>query len=117
MSTTAAETAAWLSQRTAQRRAAALERAGRIRRLLPSAVEALKSRFGCERVVLFGSLSTGEVHAGSDVDLWVEGLAAARHFEAMAATSARLGVQVDLVRAEDAPSSLRERVVAEGVPL
>ena len=117
MSTTAAETAAWLRDRDAKRRSLAAERAERLRRALPAAVTELTARFGCTRVVLFGSLATGDVHPASDVDLWVEGLVAARHFEAMAAASARLGVQVDLVRAEDAPASLRARVEAEGVTL
>lgn len=114
MSTTAAETIAWLRQRDAQRREQASARAEKLRALLPDVARGLKSRFGCSRVVLFGSLARGDVHAESDVDLFVEGLAATRHFEAMAFASSRLGVQVDLVRADDAPESLTERVGAEG---
>jgi predicted nucleotidyltransferase len=117
VTTTADQTAAWLRHRDAQRRAAAETRAARLRVLLPSVVSGLKSDFGCTRVELFGSLATGDVHAESDVDLYVEGLPAARQFEAMAFASARLGVQVDLVRAEDAPASLVERVRAEGYRL
>jgi predicted nucleotidyltransferase len=116
VATSAAQTAAWLRDRDARRRASAAARADRLHSELPSVVEELKGRFGCTRVLLFGSLAMGNVHEASDVDLWVEGFEPARHFEAMAAASARLGVQVDLVRAEDAPVSLRQRVAAEGVP-
>jgi len=117
VSTTAAETASWLRARDAKRRATAVARADRLLGLLPGVVTELKTRFDCRKVILFGSLATGDVHPDSDVDLWVEGLEAPRHFEAVAAASARLGVQVDLVRAEDAPDSLRARVADEGKAL
>jgi predicted nucleotidyltransferase len=117
VSTTAEQTAAWLRQRDAARRDLAVARAEKLRTLLHAVVVGLKSDFGCTRVELFGSLATGDVHADSDVDLFVEGLPAARQFEAMAFASSRLGVQVDLVRAEDAPASLAQRVRAEGRPL
>ncbi|MBM4379900.1 MAG: nucleotidyltransferase domain-containing protein [Deltaproteobacteria bacterium] len=117
MGTTSADTASWLRARDAARWSAAAERSARLRRGLPAVAAELIARLGCSRVVLFGSLARGDVHPQSDVDLWVEGLDAVRQFEVVAAASARLGVQVDLVRAEEAPPSLRERVQAEGVPL
>ena len=81
---------------------------------LPEAVELLRAHHGVERVVLFGSLATGEVNSNSDVDLAVEGLAPARYFAALADLMALFRGPVDLVRIEDAPPSLRHRIESEG---
>jgi predicted nucleotidyltransferase len=67
--------------------------------------------------VLFGSLATGSHSETSDVDLAVEGLPNALYFAALADLMAHFGVPVDLVRLEEAPNSLRERIAAEGEPL
>jgi uncharacterized protein len=72
-------------------------------------------RFGASRVWLFGSLAWGEPHAGSDVDRLVDGIPAARFAEALRQIERSLpGAQVDLLRSEDAPASLGERVRREG---
>jgi uncharacterized protein len=92
------------------------ERAGRLRARLPAAVALLRDRHGAESVVLFGSLANGACHADSDVDLAVSGLPGDRYFEALADLMEVFAGPVDLVRLEDAPESLRERIDA-GEPL
>ncbi len=77
----------------------------------------LKERFGATEVWLFGSLCTGDVHGGSDVDLAVRGLSPADHMRAWAAVDRFDDAVVDLVLLEEAPPSLVERIIAEGVPL
>jgi predicted nucleotidyltransferase len=64
-----------------------------------------------------GSLAWGGAHARSDVDLLVEGLPASDWLRAAAAAEDVIGAPVDLVRIEDAPSSLIERVRRDGVLL
>jgi predicted nucleotidyltransferase len=100
----------------ARDRALALERTERAARLqarLPELARLLAG-LGARRVLVFGSLLHGEVHAGSDIDLAVEGLAAERYWAALDAVTRAAGVPVDLVPLEDAAPSLRERVLAEG---
>lgn len=78
---------------------------------------ALLRAAGAGRVWLFGSLAEGRPRPESDVDLAVEGLPGAAFFEALAALMTLFGTRVDLVRLEEAPDSLRERVLALGRPL
>lgn len=117
MPVTPAETAHLLRARTdaAARRTA--ERAMALRERLPQAAWLLRTQFGVRRILLFGSLAVGSVHAASDVDLAVEGLDAPRYFDALAALMALFGCPVDLVRIEAAPAELRARVFGEGVAL
>lgn len=69
---------------------------------------------GAVEVWLFGSLATAHVHPGSDVDLAVLGLPATSYFTALADLMELFGTPVDLVRIEEAPTSLRERIAREG---
>lgn len=69
---------------------------------------------GARRVVLFGSLATGDASADSDLDLGVEGLPATRYFEVLAHVMQLAGCSVDLVRLEDAGTSLSQRIASEG---
>ena len=85
-----------------------------LRQAIPAAAAMLRSRFGVTRVLLFGSLVTGDVHAESDIDLAVEGLAPERYFEALGELFRTLPANVDLVRLEEASSSLGDRIAAEG---
>lgn len=74
--------------------------------------------FGSTGAWLFGSLAWGEPHQGSDVDLLVEGVAAARWPEAVRAVERLFaGVHVDALRSEDSPRPLVDRVRAEGIRL
>jgi predicted nucleotidyltransferase len=85
-----------------------------LRELLPAAVAALREH-GAQKVILFGSLATGRTTGGSDIDLAVEGLAAERYFSALADVMAAVVGPVDLVRLEEAPASLVDRIAAEGI--
>lgn len=113
-SVTPADTARLLREREAARRRAGAARAARLGALLPDAARLLRERYGTTRVVLFGSLAIGTVTAQSDLDLAVEGLPNASYFAALADLMALVGGPVDLVRLEDAPVSLAERIAAEG---
>lgn len=117
MAVDAQVTARWLAQRDAARTREALRAVEQLRARLPAAVGLLRERYAVTRARLFGSFATGAVHAESDVDLLVEGLPAAALFKATADVMPLLGTLVHLVRAEEAPTSLLERVDAEGVEL
>lgn len=72
---------------------------------------------GARRVWLFGSLVAGSPTAHSDVDLAVEGLSSNAYFGALADLMELFHGRVDLVRWEEAPESLRARILAEGIEL
>jgi len=69
---------------------------------------------GAERVLAFGSLISGGLHDGSDIDLAVIGLPPERYFATLAELLARAPVAVDLVELELAPPSLAAHVLATG---
>jgi predicted nucleotidyltransferase len=70
-----------------------------------------------ERLRVFGSLVTGALNEHSDLDLAVEGLATGRYFEVLADLISLFSAPVDLVRLEEAPESLHQRIAAEGETL
>jgi predicted nucleotidyltransferase len=111
---TAAQAAETLRRREEDRRAAARLRAEGLLAKLPKAKQILQDSYGVHRVVVFGSMATGEPQPESDLDLAVEGLAREHHFAAMADLMAALGCTLDLVRIEEAPPSLAQRIAAEG---
>jgi predicted nucleotidyltransferase len=80
-------------------------------------VRCLTEEYGVREVILFGSLVEGGTHAGSDVDLAVRGLAAARTFEALARVAEILDCNVDLVELETARPSLLQRIAETGEAL
>jgi len=106
-------------QREAQERQ---EQAQRAQRALASAQQAaalLKSQFGAQRVILFGSLARrGLFHQRSDVDLAVEGIDSSRFWRAWAALDA-LGreFEINLVDIETALPALRQEIEREGMEL
>ncbi|HKQ67868.1 MAG TPA: nucleotidyltransferase domain-containing protein [Polyangiaceae bacterium] len=106
-----------LVRRIAEEQRRALERADRLRALLPRAVELLQKR-GATRVVLFGSLATGvDPHAGTGVDLCVHGLSFEDCADVLLELEALFGSQVDLVHAESAGLRLLRRVARQGKEL
>ena len=117
MNPTIAETASWLQGIERQRRQDAQRRAQAIRARLPAAVRMLRDRHGVGRIWLFGSLATGEVHAESDLDLAVEGLADDAYFQALGDLSRLLPCAIDLIRMEEAPQTLASRILDEGEAL
>ncbi len=64
------------------------------------------------RVLVFGSLVAGHFDEGSDIDLAVDGSAKAAHAAWDAVALA--GFACDVVRLEDAPPSLLERIRQDG---
>lgn len=78
----------------------------------------LRSRFGAERVVLFGSLARGEFSGRSDIDLAVWGIPPGEFYRAVAFASGYSKIwAVDLVDGEDCSESLRRNIEQEGVAL
>lgn len=114
---TAQDLARTLRARSAERRARAKVRADRLCARLPPAAALLVDRYGARRVVLFGSLADGTYSEHSDVDLAVEGMPSAAYFQALAELMALFGGPVDLVRIEEAGSSLRAHIEEVGRPL
>jgi uncharacterized protein len=92
------------------------QRAERLRSRLPQAAQLLRAR-GAQQIILFGSLGETEPGPEPDVDLGVEGLPSLEYFPALAELMALFRARVDLVRLEEAPGSLRERIAHEGRPL
>ena len=114
MAVTLEQARAFLERRTRVRRADGERRAALLRSRLPAAVELLRTRYGVASIRLFGSLARGEADAYSDIDLAVEGLDTTRYFEALGDVMGLMSCPVDLVRLEDAPASLRDRVFQDG---
>ena len=107
---------AWRERR--RRAAAELQRrtdAGR--KAARECARVLVERYGARRVWLFGSLARRcSAHAGSDIDLAVEGLPPEKYFRVLADIWERLpaGFELDLVPLEDAKPDLVALVLEEG---
>ena len=111
------ECARTLIARMQARQDAARARAQALRAEAALAGSALMTEFGAKRVWLFGSLAWGEPHEASDVDLLVEGLAEGLARAAERRVGQLVSAGVDLVRVEDAPPGLADRVRREGALL
>lgn len=105
----------------AQSREAARKQESRSRRLRAwraahRGTSLLKSAFGANRVIVFGSLAHGAWFSPrSDIDLAVEGLAGEEFWRAWSAVEqVTPGFQVDLVDLTKAPERLRERIREHG---
>ncbi|MBX3273748.1 MAG: nucleotidyltransferase domain-containing protein [Sandaracinaceae bacterium] len=109
-------TRAVIAGRDAERRARASERAAALRARLPEVVSRLRA-YGAREIWLFGSLARGDLHEASDVDLAVDRLSPDVYFAALAAASATLACDVDLVVIDEASPALREAIARDGVPL
>ncbi len=76
---------------------------GDLRDLLQRAAAVLQAE-GAREVYVFGSAATGQLRAGSDVDLAVSGLPPQVFFRAMSKASDVLGRPIDLIDLdEDSP--------------
>jgi uncharacterized protein len=113
MSVRPSDAADTLRARARARTERAKARAARLTARLPAARAAL-DRAGAKEVWLFGSLATGAVRETSDVDLAASGLPPEHFFDALAELMELFVAPVDLVRLEDAPDSLRRRILEEG---
>jgi predicted nucleotidyltransferase len=86
-------------------------------RIAARCAEHLARHFDVKRVYFFGSLESEKfIHARSDIDLAVEGLASHLYFKALSALWDELppGVELDLVPLEDAYDSLKEKIKTQG---
>ena len=88
-------------------------------RKIDQAANLLKSRFGAQRVWLFGSLAhQAWFSLDSDVDLAVEGLQTGDYWEAWRAVEdIILDREVDLIEIETASNSLKKAIERYGVSL
>ena len=104
-------------RRAAERDAGLDERRRALHEAARRAADRLAEDPSVTRVVLFGSVATGRADERSDIDLAVFGLAPERYFRASADAVEAAGVEVDLVRVEEAAESLKARIDADGVVL
>jgi predicted nucleotidyltransferase len=88
-------------------------------RVAREAAVLLKTEFGVEQVVAFGSLvDRSFFHVRSDVDLAVWGLAEKVYYRAVGRLQALdTAVSVDLIRFEEAPAALQAVITRDGVEL
>ena len=99
-----------------QRLKARFDRACQVAR---EAAALLKTEFGAERVVVFGSLVDRSLfHVHSDVDLAVWGLPEKVYYRAVGRLQALdTIVAVDLIRIEEAPATLQVVISRDGIEL
>jgi len=106
---------ATMRRREARARRAQEQRRQQARAIARRVARFLRDEYGASRVVLFGSMAReGRLGPRSDVDLAVWGLDAEDYYEAVARAQDGEDVQVDLIRMEDSPESLRDVVRREG---
>ena len=85
-----------------------------------AAIRRIASRHGVERVRLFGSRARGDAHPASDVDLLIRLLPGRGFSDFMAfceEAEAALGRRVDVVIEDGLSPYIRDRILAEAVPL
>lgn len=81
---------------------------------------ALARRYGAEQVRVFGSVARGESGPGSDVDLLVRltpGVTLLRHAALTREMKTLLGCEVDVISERGLRAGIRDRVLAEAIPL
>lgn len=96
-------------------RAQAAERRSRVLPLIARGLQDARGRGLCGAAWLFGSYAAGEPSERSDVDLLVEGCSDPTLLAAV--VGRQTGTDVHVIDMAEAPASLRERVLAEGLPL
>ncbi|MGM0574403.1 MAG: nucleotidyltransferase family protein [Myxococcota bacterium] len=114
MSATPRDAARALMARAERELRARDARAEELRRRLPEAAARLRDEYGARRVILFGSLAWGGVHASSDVDLAVEGVPYSRRGEAMYDLGRLFDAVVEVFLLEELPPDFRRRIETEG---
>jgi predicted nucleotidyltransferase len=102
--------------RSKQERSELFKRRRRAWAVARKAAQYLKNKYGAQRVVVFGSLLSGERFTRwSDVDLAAWGVRPVDYFEAVARVlDLGNGLELNLVDAERCKSSLREQIEREG---
>jgi len=109
----------WLRHSASQRRPLPEGRLARAWRVARRAARLLRKRYGVPRVRVFGSLlHPRRFHAGSDIDLAVEGLAVCDYWDALAdVLFLDDEMRVDLVDPSTCSSAIWAVVEREGVDL
>jgi len=72
------------------------------------------SKYGANKIYLFGSHATGEAREGSDIDLAVDGIKGEVFFKAFGEILLRISSDVDLIDLSDAKRTLQNRIEREG---
>jgi len=104
----------FLKRKTERASERAALRAEALRRAAVDLAGHLYRHYGVRRVWLFGSLAWGDPTETADLDLAVEGLDPMRYFAALGDLLLEAPCRVDLVRLEEAPHALRQRIQKEG---
>lgn len=90
--------------------------AGFVRTDIDAALRALAEWPSIRRVWLFGSMAKGRrPDFRSDIDFAVEGLPAIAHYRALSQIDAAVSLPADLVRWEDADTTLRDQIRETGI--
>lgn len=76
-----------------------------------TAAQMLKTEFAVSRIVVFGSLLSGNFHETSDIDLAVWGLPEKAYFQAVARLLSLSDFEVDLVEAQYASPEILAAIV------
>lgn len=88
--------------------------------VLADAVREAGDRFGIRNIRVFGSFARGEAGPGSDVDLLVEyvpGKGGFAFVDFCEEVETLLGRKVDVVTDKSLPPLIRDRVLAQAIPL
>ncbi len=110
-------------QASARKRAAIahqtlLQRQHQGNQIAHQAAALLKSEFGAQKVVLFGSLlDIHRMHPRSDIDLAVWGLDPKVYLQTVAALLDLSDFSIDLIEAESAPAKILAAIQATGIEL
>jgi predicted nucleotidyltransferase len=96
-------------------RAASAARKATVMPLVREGLARARAQGLCKAASLFGSYAWGEPGERSDVDIFVEGRADTIAIASIVGRAC--GLDVHVIDSEEAPESLRARVVAEGYPL
>lgn len=107
----------WLRRAAAGRRPVPEEQVARGWQLAHRAARLLRKRYNVTRIRVFGSLlHPSQFHAGSDVDLAVEGLAVCDYWDALAdVLFLDDAITIDLVDPDTCPPAIWAIVEREGV--
>lgn len=75
------------------------------------------SRYGANRVILYGSLARGDAHAASDVDICVDGLPSEYFFRALGECLLYSEHSISVIDLQNSYGLLRDRILQEGLLL
>ena len=71
-------------------------------------------RHGVRRIILFGSMATGDYTDNSDIDICFEGIPASKYFRVIAECMIAVDRRISLLALEDLHGYLKEKALREG---